>query len=510
MKKVEPIKIALLAVGGDGGSVFTSWCVNLAKNCGYFASSTSIAGVAQRTGSTLYYLELLPQIEIKKRDKTPVLSQMPIPGDVDIVIATEIVEIGRALNRGLISEKTTVVFSSHRSLAISEKSSSADEIIDAQKIIDEVEKHTKSKIIYSNFKKIAKKNGSVISSSLLGALCGSGALPFSKENFEKVIIDDKIGVENSIRTFREAYDDVKSGNKNKLLDTGFDKATLSVMPKVSKNKEVQKFINRIKKYDKNLHDIAYLGVIHTSNWHDHKWGTYYLDELEKVIAIDSKEKNFSLSFNYAKYLSTALSYDDLICVSAIKTSKKRLKEVRAQVEAKEEELVEVLDFLHPGLEEFCGFMPKGLGAKLSKSEKFKNFFTKYLDRDRRMKSTNLVNFLVLYFVGSLKNWRFKSFRHFEEMENVDFWNKRIEKLLSTNYELAVLAVQSYRVKKGYGDTFHRSHSKFKMLLNLAMEIQNHSNAISIFDDAFTIALNNPDTSALQREIVYILKNKKEL
>jgi len=510
MKKVEPIKIALLAVGGDGGSVFTSWCVNLAKNCGYFASSTSIAGVAQRTGSTLYYLELLPQIEIKKRDKTPVLSQMPVPGYVDIVIATEIVEIGRALNRGLISENTTVVFSSHRNLAISEKSSSADEIIDAKTIIEEVEKHTKSKIIYANFKKIAKKNGSVISSSLLGALSASQALPFSKENFEKVIIDDKIGVENSIRSFREAYDEVKNENKSEEIDTGLEKAKLKTINKNSTNKEVQKFVKRIEHYDKSLHDIAYLGVMHTSNWHDHKWGNYYLDELEKIIKLDKKEKNFSLSYNYAKYLSTALSYDDLIFVSSIKTSKKRLKEVREQVEAKENELVEVLDFLHPGFEEFCGFMPKGLGSKISKSNKFKNFFTKYLDRDRRMKSTNLFNFLILYFVGTLKNWRLKSFRHFEEMENVDFWNKKIKKLLETNYELAVLVVQSYRVKKGYGDTFHRSQSKFKILLDLADEIKNDLNAVPIFQEAYEIALKNPEVSALKREIQYIIKNKKEL
>ena len=510
MKKVEPIKIALLAVGGDGGSVFSNWCVNLAQNCGYFATSTSIAGVAQRTGSTIFYLELLPQIEIKKRGKAPVLSQMPVPGDVDIVIATEIVEIGRALNRGLISKNTTVIFSSHRNLSISEKSSSADGIIDSKKIIEEVEKYTKNKVVYANFKKIAKKNGSVISSSLLGALFASDALPFSKENFEKVIVAGKIGVESSLNSFREASDEVKNEKTNEEIDTGLDKAKLSPIAHSSSNKEVQKFINRIKSYDTSLHDITYLGVMNTANWHDHKWGNYYLDELEKIIKIDTKEKNFALSYNYAKYLSSALTYDDLIFVSSIKTSKKRLKEVRTEVNAKEHELVEVLDFLHPGLEEFCGFMPKGLGSRLSKSKKFKNFFTKYLDRDRRMKSTNLFNFLILYFVGTLKSWRFKSFRHFEEMENVNFWNIKIENILAVNYELAVLVVQSYRVKKGYGDTFHRSQSKFKILLDLADEIKHDLSAVSIFEEAYEIALKNPEVSALKREIAYIKKNKKEL
>jgi indolepyruvate ferredoxin oxidoreductase beta subunit len=127
-----------------------------------------------------------------------------------------------------------------------------------------------------------------------------------------------------------------------------------------------------------------------------------------------------------------------------------------------------------------------------------------------MKSTNLFNFLILYFIGNLKNWRFKSFRHFEEMENVSFWNKRIQELLETNYDLTVLIVQSYRVKKGYGDTFQKSQSKFKILIDFADEIKKDFNCIATFEEAFKIALNKHEVGALQREIAYIIKNKKEL
>ena len=122
-KKLNPLKIVLIAIGGDGGGVLTQWIINMAESQGYWAQSTSIAGVAQRTGSTVYYIEAIPiqDITIDGVVQTPVLAQMPGPYDVDIVMTTELLEVGRAIKRKFISDKTTVVFSTHRNLAINEK-----------------------------------------------------------------------------------------------------------------------------------------------------------------------------------------------------------------------------------------------------------------------------------------------------------------------------------------------------------------------------------------------------
>ncbi len=55
-----PIGIAILAMGGEGGGVLADWIVGMAEANGYIAQSTSVPGVAQRTGATIYYVELLP------------------------------------------------------------------------------------------------------------------------------------------------------------------------------------------------------------------------------------------------------------------------------------------------------------------------------------------------------------------------------------------------------------------------------------------------------------------
>ena len=56
----KPLTIAVLAMGGQGGGVLTDWIVAVAEANGWHAQSTSVPGVAQRTGATLYYIEMLP------------------------------------------------------------------------------------------------------------------------------------------------------------------------------------------------------------------------------------------------------------------------------------------------------------------------------------------------------------------------------------------------------------------------------------------------------------------
>ena len=53
-------RVAVLAMGGQGGGVLADWIVELAEAQGWVAQSTSVPGVAQRTGATVYYIEMLP------------------------------------------------------------------------------------------------------------------------------------------------------------------------------------------------------------------------------------------------------------------------------------------------------------------------------------------------------------------------------------------------------------------------------------------------------------------
>ena len=74
------LRIAIMALGGQGGGVLTNWITELAEANGYRAQATSVAGVAQRTGATIYYIEMSP-----RTDADPVYALSPSPGDVDVM-----------------------------------------------------------------------------------------------------------------------------------------------------------------------------------------------------------------------------------------------------------------------------------------------------------------------------------------------------------------------------------------------------------------------------------------
>ena len=119
---MQPIKIAILAMGGEGGGVLADWIVDMGKANGYVAQTTSVPGVAQRTGATIYYVELYSQAQARSDNARPVLALMPLPGDVDVVLASELMEAGRAVQRGLVTrDRTTLIASTHRVFSMTEK-----------------------------------------------------------------------------------------------------------------------------------------------------------------------------------------------------------------------------------------------------------------------------------------------------------------------------------------------------------------------------------------------------
>ena len=200
------IKLAVMAVGGQGGGVLTSWIVDLAEANGYAAQSTSVAGVAQRTGATIYYIEMLADTGRK-----PVFSLMPAEADVDILIAAEWMEAGRAMIRNFVSpDRTVLIASSHRTLAGIEKSVPGNGIADDEEVRRAAEKMA-YKVIAFDMEAIAADAGTMISASLFGALSGAGVLPFSRQAFHDTIRRGGRGVEASLAAFDVAHERAASG-----------------------------------------------------------------------------------------------------------------------------------------------------------------------------------------------------------------------------------------------------------------------------------------------------------
>ena len=172
--------LAILALGGEGGGVLADWIVAVGESRGCWAQNTSVAGVAQRTGATVYYIEMFPPDDRAARPRhgtdaasvraEPVMSIFPTPGEVDVVIASELMECGRAIQRGFTTpDRTTLITSTNRVYSIDERIAMGDGRVDDGDLLSAAGRASK-RLVAADFMAIAEQAGSVISASLFGAL----------------------------------------------------------------------------------------------------------------------------------------------------------------------------------------------------------------------------------------------------------------------------------------------------------------------------------------------------
>ena len=135
-----PVRILISALGGEGGGVLASWLADAAINDGYVAQRTSVPGVAQRTGSTTYYIEM-----VRAEGRRPILSLAPTAGEVDLFIATELLEAGRLIQGGFVTpDRTTVIAPLRRVYAITEKIAMSDGRADSDLIVNAAKQFSKA------------------------------------------------------------------------------------------------------------------------------------------------------------------------------------------------------------------------------------------------------------------------------------------------------------------------------------------------------------------------------
>jgi len=202
----RPITILIAALGGEGGGVMADWLMEAATASDLPAQATSIPGVAQRTGATTYYLEIYPMRRADLGGREPVMSLTPSPGNVDVMVASELIEAGRAMTNGFVSpERTTLIASTHRIYATVEKMQMADGRFEDDKVLEAGKQLAKRAVMF-DMRKLAQESGTVINAVLFGAMAGSGVLPLRREACEAAIKKGGRGAEASLRGFTAGYE----------------------------------------------------------------------------------------------------------------------------------------------------------------------------------------------------------------------------------------------------------------------------------------------------------------
>jgi len=494
------IKLAILAVGGQGGGVLTNWITDLAQRCGWHVQSTSVAGVAQRTGATIYYVEMMRK-DPARVDASPVLALSPAPGDIDILISAELAEAGRAVLRGFVTQdRTTLIASSHRMLAVSEKIVPGDGRADSATMLKRAEQAAR-RFIHFDMESMAKQAGSVISASLFGALAGSGELPFPREEFEATIRGGGRGAKASLAAFALAYDRTQRGPQPA---TGPQSpAAPTVAGPAGLRAEWSALERRLETLPEAARDMAGHGLRKVVDFLDPAYGGEYLDRLEAVAAFDSAAHGHALTREAAKYVANAMVYDDIIRVADLKTRSSRAERVRREVHLGEDQTLLTTEYFHPRMEEICGMLPARLGAAIEARPGLMKGLNRFVDRGRRIRTDGMFGFGMLWLVGGLRRWRRSLLRHRVEMAHLEEWLVLAVKEARADYDLGVEVLRCRRLIKGYSDTHARGQSKFDRVLGCLAMLRGRDDAAAWIARLREAALKDAEGDALDGAIATV-------
>jgi indolepyruvate ferredoxin oxidoreductase, beta subunit len=209
--------------------------------------------------------------------------------------------------------------------------------------------------------------------------------------------------------------------------------------------------------------MALRGLRKVTDYQDVAYGTEYLDRLDQAVKLDSA--GYALSLSAAKHLANAMCYDDMIRVSDLKTRSKRDARVRSEVGVRDGTVLQLTEYFHPRIEEFCGTLPAGLGRYIESRPKVSAWLDRRINRGRRIRTDSMSGFAMLWFIGGLRRWRRSLLRHQVETEHLQHWYKLALDHVSQDYALAVEILNCRRLIKGYSDTHVRAFSKFDRVLS---------------------------------------------
>lgn len=495
----RPITVLIAALGGEGGGVLSDWVIAAATAAGYPVQGTSIPGVSQRTGATTYYIELLPTPTAALDGRTPVFALTPAPGSIDVMVASELLEAGRAMQNGFVApERTTLIASTHRTYSILERTAMADGRFDGNRVLETASKLAQRAVLF-DMDAAAKSSGSVVSAVILGAIAGSGAVPIARAVFERVIRDSGIEVASNLAGFALGFAQAETAAAIPALAD--PEKRWRAMPRAAhalRDRAQTSFPGAVL-------PVVNEGIARLYEYQDHAYAELYLDRLDRVRALDgaTRDPPWALAGAVARHLAVWMAFEDVIRVADLKTRAARVARIRADVKAKPEEPVAIVDYLKPGIEEMTAILPPALARPILNWAERRSFGERF-NIGLYIRTTTIAGFLLMWTLARLKGLRRASWRFKDENALQERWLAAIAATAPRDYAAALEVAECARLIKGYGSTHKRGRTNFLRIFDaLIASTSPPTDLAAKIKQARVAAFADPDGKALAKVLAAI-------
>ncbi len=457
----RPISLLICALGGEGGGVLAEWLVETARQAGYPAQSTSIPGVAQRTGATTYYLEVFPLPTSGLGGRRPVFSLNPVPGALDAIVSSELLETARQIGHGMSTpDRTLVISSSGRSFTTAERMQLADGRADSDALLQLLRQFSREHHVF-DMGAAAKEAGTVVSAVMLGAIAGSGIFPFSRKDYEQVVRGGGgRAADASLRGFALAFEQIGSGVHPAAApaSAGHAAAPIGGAPSIATMAPVP---SDFAAFPPQVHDLLALGHARMIEYQGAAYAGLYLQRLRQVLEAEraadpDSSHRFATTREMARWLALWMAFDDIVRVADLKSRASRWQRVKGEVKAAGGDLLKVYDHFKPGTAEFAALLPPALATRLTAWERQR------VAKGRqpwalplKVGTHSIAGLLALRTLAGMRWLRVRGSRYAHEQAMIEQWLGGVVGATRRDWQLGHEIALCGRLIKGYGVTNER-------------------------------------------------------
>ncbi len=463
-----------MALGGQGGGVLTEWLFQACLLEDYPVRSTSIPGVSQRTGSTNYYLEVPTRTRRDLGDRRPEFCLYPTAGDVDLLIAPEFLELGRAIEQGFVSpDRTTVIASTHRVYSIFEKVPVGDGLYSQEDLANAARTFSRRLIAFDALD-LAQRNGlKEINAIILGAVAASGILPIREESYVTAIERQGIAVESNLRAFQVGLAIAQEGAKAErppVVEESWEqsKRRLSSLLASQPSSQLLELLAEVERgYPERLWRTLAEALHRLIDYQDAAYARQYLDCLERVREVEQRVGGAAsdrLTEIVARSLAVWMTYEDAIRVAQYKIRPERFVRIARESGSNPDQLVTVTEYLKPDIEEILGVLPKALVGRLAEWAERRWPGEDKPTLGQTIESTSFPGFLRLWLVTRLRPLRPISVRFAHEHTVISEYLHAVDRYADLDLDLGCAVARLAQVVKGYGNVRRRTLRQFAQVL----------------------------------------------
>jgi indolepyruvate ferredoxin oxidoreductase beta subunit len=392
--------------------------------------------------------------------------------------------------------------------------------VDAERLLEGARAAARH-FVAADFAEVAERTGAPITPALCGALAASGALPFTRAEFEETIRRGGVGVEGSLRAFAAGFEaavdsrlrgndgegrgDDGAGRGDDGAGRGGDgagrggdgvgRADDGVAPTRLGPRLAQLEGRITREFPADVHEILRAGVLRLADYQDPAYAAQLLDRLAPLRTAPAE-----LLQETARYLALWMTYEDAIRVADLKTRRSRFARVASEVRLEDQQLLQIGEFMHPRLQEIADILPEGLGRWLLRSPVARRVVGPLTRKGKVVRTTTLSGYLLLYGIASLRPLRPRSLRFREEHARMEQWLAQVRRLAGEQPALAVELARAQRLVKGYGDTHARGWASFQRLLATLPRLESEVDGGQRLRRLAQAALADDSGAALEREL----------